>query len=164
ASAEPLRLRADALATTQAPAGLLTLEADGAASATTAAEAVGWTASDTADVLVIALRARTADGRASTPVGRVVATPRAIPPRDGAAGRVRLPHRFDVEAFAGVPVVSGLATARTWDWAAGARIARRLGDYGSVGIAMFEQRDDGRLSAEELGLDAGAALSTRDDA
>jgi hypothetical protein len=171
AGADPLRLRADALATTQSPAGLVMLEADGQASSTTSAEAVLWTAGDAVpgehagDVLVIALRARTKDGRASAKVGRFVATLGAVRPLhlDGAAGRVRLPHRFDVEAFAGVPVLAGIATARTWDWAVAGRVSRQLGDYGSVGVAMLEQRDDGRLATEELGLDAGAALGKHDD-
>jgi len=43
-SADPLTLRADALATTQAPAGLLTLETDAKISPLVSAEAVVWTA------------------------------------------------------------------------------------------------------------------------
>src|SRR5689334_2550529 len=108
ASADPLRLRADALAGTQAPAGLLVLEADAKASATTNAEAIVWTATDTADVLVIAVRARTADGRVGGRVGRFVATLGALRPVhvDGAAGRLRLGQRIDVEAYGGIPVLS----------------------------------------------------------
>ncbi len=169
--ADPLQLRGDALATTQSPAGLLMLQADGKASSTMSAEAVVWTAGDNlpgehvADVLVIALRARTADGMASTQVGRFVAILGAIRPLhiDGAAGRLRLPHQLVAEAFAGVPVLAGLGTGRSWDWAVGGRVARQLGDYGSVGIAMMEQRDSGRLATEEVGLDAGFALGKRDD-
>ena len=44
AHAEPLRLRADALATTASPAGLLVLEAEGEPTEGTLAEAVVWTA------------------------------------------------------------------------------------------------------------------------
>ena len=169
---DPLRLRADALATTQAPAGLLVLDGDAAPSATTSAEAVVWTAGDAlpgqqhvGDVLVIALRARTADNSAAMHVGRFVATLGALRPVhvDGAGGRIRLPHRFDAEAYAGMPVLAGLTTARTWDWVAGARVSRRLGDYGSAGVAFLEQRDDGRLSTEEVGADAGASLTKHDD-
>jgi len=167
AAADPLRLRADALASTQSPAGLLVLEADGKASATVNAEAVVWTANDAADVLVIALRARTKDGRAFGRVGRFVATLGALRPVhvDGAAGRVRLGQRIDVEAYAGVPVVAfarGLGE-RSWDWAAGGRVARRLGDYGAVGIAFLEQRDDARLATREVGVDTGYALDKRHD-
>lgn len=170
-TAEPLRLRADALATTRAPAGLVLLEADGGASSTLSAEAVVWTAADplpgehAGDVLVIAVRARTADGRASLRVGRFVETLGAIRPLhvDGAAVRAVLPHRLTTEAFAGVPVVPGLGTGRAWNWAAGGRIGRELGDYGSVGVSMMEQREAGRLVAEELGVDAGVAFGKRDD-
>lgn len=172
AAADPLRLRADALATTQSPAGLLVLDGDAKPTDTTSAEAIVWTAGQalpgeqhTGDVLVIALRARTADNRAAMRVGRFVATLGALRPVhvDGAGGRVRLPHRFDAEAYAGIPVVAGLTTARTWDWVAGARVSRRLGDYGSAGVAFLEQRDDGRLANEEVGADAGFALGKRDD-
>lgn len=171
AGADPLRLRADALATTQSPAGLLVLDGDAKPSDLTSAEAIVWTAADTlpgeahGDVLVIALRARTADNRAAVRVGRFVATLGAVRPVhvDGAAGRIRLPHRFDAEGYAGIPVVAGLATARSWDWVAGARLSRLLGDYGSAGIAFLEQRDDGRLATEEVGADAGFAIGKRDD-
>ncbi|HEX5062015.1 MAG TPA: hypothetical protein VFV99_21750 [Kofleriaceae bacterium] len=170
ARADPLRLRADALGGTQSPAGLIVLEADGKASATTNAEAIVWAANDSADVLVIALRARTADGRIGGKVGRFVASLGALRPVqiDGASGRMRLPHSFDVEAIGGVPVPPAPSfghsiSERAWDWVAGGRIARRFGDYGSVGIAMLEQRDDARLATREVGVDAGIALTKRHD-
>jgi hypothetical protein len=169
AGADPLQLRADALTTTAAPAGLLTLEATGDLDPRLSAEAVVWTGSAAdqghGDVLVMVVRAHTLDGRATARVGRFVESLGALRPLqiDGAAGRVRLPYALDAEAYAGVPVVPGLATARTWDWAAGARLARRIGDSGSVGVAYAQQRDDGRLVSEELGVDAGAALGRRDD-
>ncbi|MDB4958340.1 MAG: hypothetical protein JWO36_5909, partial [Myxococcales bacterium] len=169
--ADPIRLRADALSTTASPAGLLTLEADGSPGPGLSAEAVVWTGGATvaddsrADVLVIALRARTADGRASARLGRFVESLGALRPVhvDGAAGRVGLPYRIDFEAYGGIPVLPGIATARTWDWVAGGRISRRIGDGGSFGLGYVQQRDDGRLAVEELGLDAGAALGKRDD-
>jgi hypothetical protein len=167
ASADPLRLRADALASTQSPAGLVVLEADGKASATVNAEAVVWTATETADVLVIALKARTADGRVAGKVGRFVATLGALRPVhvDGAAARVRLGKGLDVEAYGGVPVLAfehGMSE-RAWDWVAGGRVARRLGDFGSVGVAFLEQRDEARLAARELGFDAGFAINQHHD-
>jgi hypothetical protein len=167
ASADPYRLRADALASTQSPVGLLVLEGDAKPSATSNAEAIVWTANDNADVLVIALRARTKDGRVGGKVGRFVAMLGALRPVhvDGAAGRVRLAKRFDVEAYAGMPVIAfehGMGE-RAWDWVAGGRVARRLGDYGSVGIAMLEQRDEARLATREVGIDAGLALGKHHD-
>jgi hypothetical protein len=174
AAGDPLRLRADALATSQSPAGLLVLDGDAKPTDLTSAEAIVWTAGQAlpgeparpGDVLVMTLRARTADNRASMRVGRFVAMLGATRPVhvDGAGGRIRLPKRFDAEAYAGIPVVAGLTTARTWDWVAGARVSHRLGDYGSAGIAYLQQRDDGRLATEEVGADAGLALSRQDDA
>lgn len=171
AQADPIRLRADALATTQSPAGLVILDASSSAASQVSAEAIVWTAGDTlpgekhGDVLVIALRARTADGRAFGRVGRFVAALGALRPVhiDGAGGRVRLPYQLDAEAYAGVPVLPGLATPRSWDWVVGGRVARRLGDAGSVGLAYMEMRDDGRLETEELGGDAGVALDKHTD-
>lgn len=167
ASADPLRLRADALASTQSPAGLLVLEGDAKATATTTAEAVVWTANDRADVLVIALRARTKDGRVGGRVGRFVASLGALRPVhvDGAAARVRLPKQVDVEAYAGMPVLpfEHPLRERAWDWVAGGRVARRLGDYGSVGVALLEQRDDGMLATREVGADGGLAIGKHHD-
>jgi hypothetical protein len=169
AQAEPLRLRADALSTSASPAGLVTLEASGEAGRTLSAEAVVWTGSlsdeSRGDVLVIALRAHTAGGRASARLGRFVESLGALRPIhiDGAAVRIRLPLQLAVETYAGLPVVPGLATARGWSWATGTRIARSIGDAGSIGIGYAQQRDDGRLASEELGVDAGTALGKRSD-
>jgi hypothetical protein len=172
AGADPLRLRADALATTAAPAGLLVLDASGAARPGLSAEAVVWIADGQAlgegtsgDVLVIAVDARSQDGRVAGRLGRFVSVLGALRPVhvDGGALRLRLPLRLDVELVAGVPVMPGLSTDRSWDWLAGGRVARRLGDWGSAGIAYEQRRDAGRLVTEEVGVDAGAALGKRDD-
>lgn len=173
ASADPLRLRADAFATTASPAGLVTLSADGSPGPGLSAEAVVWTggapppgAGAVGDVLVMALRARTRDGRAQATLGRFVESLGALRPVhvDGGATRLALPRRFVVETFAGVPVQPDLTVSRAWDWVVGGRASRRLGDYGSLGVAYLEQRDDGRLDTEEVGVDAGASLGKHDDA
>ncbi len=176
AAADPLRLRADALATTASPAGLLVLDASGAAQPGLSAQAVVWMAGNTGtdsmhgddahgDVLVIAVDAHTADGTAGARLGRFVSTLGALRPEhvDGAAARLRLPYKIDVEAVGGVPVLPGLMTSRTWDWLAGGRIARRFGDWGSAGIAYEQVRSDGRLVTEEVAADVGAALGRHDD-
>ena len=172
AVADPIVLSANALATTAAPAGLVTVTADGEAGPGLTAEAVVWTggqivAGDNshADVLVMAIRAHSADGRKLARVGRFVESLGALRPVqiDGASGRLLLPARFDVEAFTGVPVLPGFTTGRAWDWIAGGRVARRFGDSGSIGVAYAEQREDGRLASEEVGVDGGAALGKRDD-
>jgi hypothetical protein len=172
AAADPLRLRADALAGTASPAGLLVLDAGGALGPGLAAEAVVWLAGartpgegTTGDVLVIAVRGQTRSGRLAMRAGRFVSALGALRPAhvDGGALRVRLPRRFDVEAVAGIPVEPGLTTGRAWDWIAGGRIARRIGDGGSIGLAYAQRRDEGRLALEELGADAGLALTARHD-
>lgn len=166
AQADPLRLRADARASTAAPAGLLVLEAAGAVRTGLSAEAVVWLGDETADVLVVAVRGVAMDGRVHGKVGRFVAMLGAIRPVhvDGASARVRLPHRIDVEAMAGIPVLpASLVAGRAWDWFVGGRVARRFGDYGSVGLAFAEQRDAGRLAMEEVGADAGLVLGKRSD-
>jgi hypothetical protein len=170
ASADPIRLRADALATTASPAGLVVLEADGDEGSWLSAETLVWTAArddeTVGDVLVIAVHARSADGHMRATLGRFVATLGALRPVqiDGAGGRVRLPHRFDVEAYTGIPVVPTGGATRTWDWMAGARVARRLGDWGAAGLAFLEQRDGGKLVTEHLGADAGVEVSKRTSA
>jgi hypothetical protein len=185
ASADPIRLRADALTTTDTPAGLVTVEADARQGPDLSAEAVVWIGAGTigdmghADVLVMALRARTLDGRLTGRFGRFVESLGALRPVqvDGAAGRVRLPHRIDVEVYGGVPVLAvtpasagpdiepfaSVTQTRAWDWVVGGRVARQLGDSGSIGIAYAEQREDGRLASEEIGIDGGTSINKRDD-
>ena len=172
AAADPIRLRGDALATTASPAGLLVLDADGKLEERISAEAVVWMAGsrtpgdDTVgDVLVIAVRGRTRDGKTTAKLGRFVSNLGALRPVhvDGGSLRVRLPRRFDAEAVAGIPVVLGLGTGRAWDWIVGGRLARRLGDGGSVGVAYGQRRDHGVRASEELGVDAGSELSKRTD-
>ncbi len=167
ATAEPLRLRGDALATTPSPVGLLVLDGEGGLRPGLSAEAMVWlgTGQDGSDgdALVMAIIARRVDGRAEARVGRFVTTAGALRPvhLDGAAARVRLPYRLDAEAFAGIPVVPGFGD-RSWDWVVGGRVGRRLGDWGGAGVALLERRDRGRLDARELGLDAMAALGASD--
>lgn len=174
--AGPLRLRADGLATTASPAGLLVLESDGGSLQSSAgqlrAEAVVWIAGSqtpgedqVGDVLVIAVDARDAKNRARARIGRFVSALGALRVThvDGALLRLSLPQRFEVEAVGGVPVLPGLATARSFDWLAGGRISRKLGFGGSVGVAYAQRRDAGMLASEELGLDAGYAFGTRAD-
>jgi len=173
ATADPLRLRGDALATTTSPAGLLVLDGDGTLEDRVTAEAVVWMASQrspgedvTGDVLVIAIRARTRDGKRTVRVGRFVSSLGALRPLhlDGGSLRVRLPHEVEIEGVAGIPVVLGLGTGRAWDWVVGGRVARRIADTGSIGVAYEQRRDRGIRASEELGVDVGAELGKRTDA
>ncbi len=179
AQAEPLRLRADALATTSSPAGLLVLEADGEPTEGTLAEAVVWTAGSrelgdaSGDVLVATIHGRSENGRIEGRLGRFVSTLGALRPihLDGGTGHVRLPKRFDLELVAGMPVLAvandelmgSITTERSWDWYVGGRISRRLGEWGAVGVAYGQQRDYGRKAMEELAVDTGLTLGKRSD-
>jgi hypothetical protein len=175
--AKPLRLRADALATTASPAGLLVLDTDTPTlrngAGLLSAEAVVWIAASqtpgdeqAGDVLVIVLDARDAKNRARARVGRFVSTLGALRAThlDGAALRVALPYRLEAQAVGGVPVMPGATMSRSVDWLAGGRISRKLGSSGSVGIAYAQRRDAGQLADEEVGIDAGYAFSRRADA
>ncbi|MEJ7601815.1 MAG: hypothetical protein WKG01_28210 [Kofleriaceae bacterium] len=173
AGADPLRLRADALASTASPAGVLVLESDSALRSDLSAEALVWMAhartpgeDTTGDVLVIAIRARALEGRANLRLGRFVSTLGALRPAhvDGAATRFVLPRGFEAELVGGIPVMPGISTGRGWDWMVGARVARRLGDYGSLGVAYGQRRDRALLASEELGADAGIVITKRHDA
>jgi len=162
ASADPYRVRADALASAASPSGLVALEADGEVAERVHAEALLWFGDDGADALVAVVEATR--GPATARVGRLIASLGALRPVhvDGVAARVRLPRRFVAEAFGGVPVAPAMGM-RAWDWVIGARGSRMLGDWGSVGVAWVERREQGRLAAHELGLDGGVALGRRSD-
>ena len=164
ADAEPLRLRANALATAESPAGLLTLEAATDARPWLSAEALVWMGADPdldGNALVIALVARDPDHRGQVRLGRFVAAAGAIRPThiDGVAGHARLPWgELSAEAFGGVPVIAG-AGGRAYSWIVGSRISRSLGRWGSAGVGYMQQRDRGRLAHEEIALDAGGAAT-----
>jgi hypothetical protein len=98
--------------------------------------------------------------RAELTLGRFVMGLGALRPvhLDGASARVRLPEDLVVEAFGGVLVVPRF-DEHGYDWVAGGRFSRALGDWGSAGIAYGQRSDHGELSARELGFDAGAAPS-----
>lgn len=172
-AADPLRLRADALATSNSPVGLLALGGDATRAsangltgpATTSVEALLWLAPRadddsrvSGDAMVMTVGWRRNDRRVEAKLGRWVQMLGALPPQhvDGGYAKVRMPARIDVEAFAGTVVAPRFGASR-FDWVAGARLARRVGDWGGVGIAALERRDEGRLAYRYWGLDASAA-------
>ena len=167
ATAGGYRLRAEALANVQSPVGLLVLAAEGKRRPWLDVEAMVWLgagADSEADALVIAARARSPEGGAEARIGRFVLVAGALRPVhvDGAHVRVRLRDRWYLETFGGTPVVPGFG-ARAYDWLAGARASRSLGDWGAVGLAYMHQRDRGLVAAEEIGLDAGGAVAEAAD-
>lgn len=170
AEAQPLRLRADALAAVESPVGLLSLEAEAELHPGLRAEAVVWFGGGEEDgrdgeALIIDVQAQRADGRAAAKLGRMIAAVGALRPLhlDGAWARASLPWQLQAESFAGVPVDAG-TQGRGFDWLAGGRLGRRVGDFGGVGVAYLQQRDHGSQSVEELAFDAGTALGRRADA
>jgi hypothetical protein len=156
AAAEPLRLRGDALATAQSPTGLLVLEAGDRARSWLDAEALVWTGvgdEAEADALVVMVELRDPAKRGAVRLGRHVVSAGGLRPLhlDGGSLRARLPHRFDVEGFAGLPVVPRLGS-RAYDWAVGGRVSRPLG-AARLGLAWLERRDRGALHTHELAAD-----------
>lgn len=166
ASGDPLRLRADALATAQAPAGLLVLEAGDRATSWLDAEASVWTGTDDdgadADALVMVIELRDPDRRGALRIGRHVVFAGGLRPvhLDGVSARVKLPSRFAVEAFGGLPVAPGFGP-QPWDWVVGGRLARPIG-AAQLGLAWVERREHGALHTHEVALDGAAVIGGAD--
>jgi hypothetical protein len=156
-AADPLRLRGDALAHTAAPTGLLVLEGSDRTRPWLDAEALVWLGAGDeteADALVVAVTLRDPDRRGSLRIGRQVVVAGALRPVhvDGGDAHVRAPGDLELQAFGGVPVAPAFG-ADAYDWVAGARVARRVGD-GRVGVGWMQQRDAGALAVHEVAADA----------
>lgn len=159
ARAEPYRLRGEAFAEAQSPAGLLALQADGDVGPWLSAEVLVWTGGTDSDVLVVVVRARDPEGRGDLRLGRFVQTTGALRPvhTDGLSGLARLPWwELRLEAFAGIPVEPRFAAQR-FDWVVGTRASRAIGGSGSAGIAYLQRRHVGQLADEEIGIDAAGS-------
>lgn len=162
-------VRTDGLFGVQPGMALVTLQADATPNAWLSAEAMVWTGLDNGlsndlegDALVMVVRGRDPLGRGEMKLGRFVLTLGALRPIhiDGAYGRANLPGQISVETFGGVPVIPRWWTdERSYDWTTGARLSRRLGDWGSVGVAYSHRRDHGDVADEEVGVDAGGAVT-----
>ena len=166
ADAQPLRLRADALAQTRSPVGLIVLQGEDRLKPWLSAEAVTWMGvSDTAnagtgplgptgDVVTVSVRARDVTSGSEIRVGRMVVSMGAVRPLhiDGARGLVRVLGSTTFEAFGGSPVQKGF-DYRTVDWAMGGRIGQAFGTSAIVGVSYLRRHSDGQRSDEELGAD-----------
>jgi hypothetical protein len=171
ASADPLRLRADALADTAetrdsaSPVGLVVLQGEDTLRPWVSAEGLVWTGggggpgtpSVTGDVLVLSVRLRELHGYAEARAGRFVLATGAVRPVqiDGAHVIARAPWGSTVETFGGLPVVPRFG-ARSYDWLAGGRVAQRFANA-AVGVSYVQRREDGDISDEELGVDFATA-------
>lgn len=157
AGAEPLRLRADAVAQTQAPAGLLVLSGEDRARPWLDVEGLVWAGGRPAaggDVLVLSVRLRDPKGRGELRVGRMVVSTGAIRPLqiDGVSGLARAPWGTTLEAFAGAPVVPRFGE-RFMEFAGGGRVAQVIGQGAVAGVSYVQVRGHGEVDREELGAD-----------
>jgi hypothetical protein len=163
AAADPLRLRADAVAETQggsSPVGLIVLQGEDAVRPWVTAEALVWAGapSITGDVLVLMIRLREPHGYAEVRAGRFVLATGAVHPVQIDGGHViaRAPWGSTVETFGGAPVVPRFG-ARSYDWLFGGRVAQTLANAMTLGLSYVQRREDGEISNEEVGVDFAAA-------
>jgi len=161
ARAEPLRLRADAVAETQSPAGLIVLQGHDDVRPWIGAEALVWAGAKpdaTGDVLVLSVRLREPHGYGELRVGRFVLATGAILPVqiDGAEAVGRAPWGSSMETFAGLPVAPRFGP-RAYDWLAGGRIAQTIASRATLGVSYIQRREYGEISDEEVGADFAAA-------
>lgn len=159
-SADPLRLRADAIGSTTSPVGLLVLRGEDKFKPWLDAEAVAWvgatsTPDVTGDALVLTVRARDLKGRGEIRVGRFVHTAGAVRPLhiDGlrATGRI-LATGTTVEVFSGAPVVMRFG-ARPYDVAWGGRISQIAFGTLSVGVSYLQRHVGASVLDREVGPD-----------
>jgi hypothetical protein len=155
-----LRLRADALAQTRAPVGLLVLEGGDRSRPWLDAETVTWLGvgegpGATGDVLTMSVRLRDVPSGSELRVGRMVVSTGAVRPLhlDGARALGRVFGTTTLEAFGGVPVVRNF-DYRGFGWAAGGRVGQGLGDTALVGASYVQRRAGAQLADEEAGVDA----------
>jgi hypothetical protein len=163
AAAQPIRLRADALAQTEgasSPAGLVVLQGEDPIRRWVSAEGLVWagTTPFTGDVLVLAVRLREPHGYAEVRVGRFVLATGAVHPVqiDGAHAIARAPWGSTLETFGGMPVVPRFGS-RTYDWIAGGRVAQTVVGTATLGVSYVQRRQDGDISGNEVGADLAVA-------
>ncbi len=161
AQADPLRLRADAYAQTDAPVGMLVVHGDDQVMPWVDAEAVAWLGFGdnpnflSGDVQTLTVRVRDPEGRGEVRVGRFLETAGALMPEhiDGvrALGRIASTGTT-MELFGGAPVVPEFG-ARQFDYIVGGRIGQSVSDWLSFGLSYATRRNDGQLLDQEFGPD-----------
>lgn len=158
AQASPYRLRGDALVQARDPSGVIALDGQGEITKELGIEVLLWAGaggepSPEGDLLVAALSYRDAQGRGEVRAGRLLVSSGALWPLqlDGIVALARLPTRTTLEVFGGMPVVPRFG-ARSWDWAAGGRIAQNY-QFSTIGLGYLQQRTGGMLERHELAAD-----------
>ena len=163
AQAQALRLRADAVAETSSPAGLIVLQGQDKLKPWFDVEGLVWgggrpdssgDVAPTGDILVLALRLHDTKGRTELRAGRFVLSTGAVRPvqLDGAKALARLPFGATVELFGGAPVVPRFASA-PYDWLAGGRVAQSIGHRLTAGVSYVQRRSHMEVADEEVGAD-----------
>ncbi len=171
ASAQSLRLGADAVAQTNAPspAGLLVLQGEDRRRTWLSVEGLVWTGArpDGAgtspgehgrnvdgDILSLSGRLRAPRGLGDLRGGRFVLSTGAIRPihMDGLAALARAPSGTSVEVFGGTPVAARLRD-RSYDWLVGGRVAQSVSTRGVLGLSYLGRRSRGDIADEEIGAD-----------
>jgi hypothetical protein len=163
ARAEPLRLRADAIAETQSPTGLVMLEGRDKSRPWLDAQGIVWAGANpdaAADIMVLSFRVREARGWGEARGGRFVFTTGAIRPIhiDGVSGLLRAPWGSTLELAAGVPVRPGFG-ARVYDFMAGGRAAQNLFSRATLGVSFVERLAQGEIAGEEAGGDVSVVAT-----
>jgi len=163
-SAEPYRLRADAFASSTPAVGLVALSSEVHEGSLFDAEALVWTGTELdsgdgtearGEALIASVRARHPSGRGEVRVGRMMYSTGAVRPlhMDGVVLIARAPFGSSVEVFGGLPVLADYE-GRSFDWTLGQRFSQRVEDVAVVGVSYWQQRDEGAIAHEELGMDA----------
>jgi len=173
ADAQPLRLRADAVAETRspAPAGLVVLQGEDklrpwlgveglvwAGARTSGAGGAGVQPGSDADILTLNARLREPHGLGELRAGRFVLATGAVRPvqLDGVAALARARWGSTVELFGGTPAAPRLGD-RSYDWLAGGRVAQSIASRGTVGVSYVERRSRAEIADEEIGADLALA-------
>jgi len=161
ARAEPLRLRADAVAETRSPTGLVVMQGEDAARPWVDVEGLVWAGARpnaTGDVLVLAMRLKEPHGYGEARFGRFVLATGAIRPvqLDGAELIGRAPWGSTVETFGGAPVIPRFGP-RAYDWLVGTRVSQSIGSRATAGVSYVQRREYGEVANEEIGADVASA-------
>jgi hypothetical protein len=164
ASADPYRLRADAVGVTgapQSPVGLIVLQGEDRERPWVDTEALVWAGSgkdQAADVLVVLVKLHDPTKRAELRLGRQMIATGAVRPLhlDGFDARWRAPIGTTFEGFGGVPVVTAFTPA-SWDWITGGRVAQSIADTTTIGVSYWQQQASAQLARQEAGFDFAAA-------
>jgi len=160
ASAQSLRVRADALAEARSPAGLVMLQGQDREHPWFDAEALVWggARSDVAgDVLVLTMRVREPHGFGEIRGGRFIFATGAIRPVhvDGISAIGRLPSGLTIEAASGALVAPRFGW-RAADWLAGGRLSQKVGSRLTLGGSYWRQNAREGVTREEIGADLAA--------